>query len=93
MATLSTTPLVSIGFPLYRSERFLDTILANIEAISYPNVEIIVSDRHLLDNALATLRRRYGADARFRFLEGADQLTWVENFLRGCVEGLARLMS
>ena len=77
---LSTTPLVSIGFPLYRSKRFLDTVVENIEAITYPRVEILVSDRHLLDDALETLRRRYGSDARFRFLEGTDQLNWVENF-------------
>ena len=77
---LSTTPLVSIGFPLYRSKRFLDTVVENIEAITYPNVEILVSDRHLLDDALETLRRRYGADPRFRFLESTDQLNWVENF-------------
>jgi glycosyltransferase involved in cell wall biosynthesis len=73
-------PLVSVGIPLYRSSRFLDVITANVEAIEYPNVEIIFSDRHMLDGAIAALRDRYGADARFRFLEGRDELDWVGNF-------------
>jgi hypothetical protein len=46
----SSNPLVSVGIPLYRSRRFLDIIVDNIEAITYPNVEIIVSDQHLLDD-------------------------------------------
>jgi glycosyltransferase involved in cell wall biosynthesis len=73
-------PLVSVGIPLYRSSRVLDIIVANIEAIEYPNVEILVSDRHLFDGALEALEARYGADARFRFLEGRDELDWVGNF-------------
>lgn len=73
-------PLVSVGFPLYRSRRFLEMIIENIEAIEYTNVEIIISDRHLLDDTLELLKRRFGSDARVRFLEGSDYLNWVENF-------------
>jgi len=76
----AAAPLVSVGIPLYRSRRFLDNIIANIEAIEYGNVELLVSDRHLLDDTLETLRRRYRADGRFRFLAGTDGLSWVENF-------------
>ena len=43
-------PLVSVGFPLYRSRRFLDNIVENLEAIDYPNLEMLVSDRHLHDD-------------------------------------------
>ena len=73
-------PLVSVGIPLYRSERFLDVVVENIEAIAYPNVEIIVSDRHMLDDALVRLEQRYAADARFRFVVGRDALGWVDHF-------------
>jgi GT2 family glycosyltransferase len=73
-------PLVSVGVPLYRSARFVDTIVGNLNAIGYPNVEVIISDRHLLDDALETLRRRFDADPRFRFLQATDGLTWVEHF-------------
>jgi glycosyltransferase involved in cell wall biosynthesis len=73
-------PLVSVGIPLYRSRPFLEIIIRNVEAIDYPNLEIIISDRHLLDDALESLKRRFGSDARFRFLEGRDRLDWVKNF-------------
>ena len=73
-------PLVSVGIPLYQSRRFLDTIIENIESIRYADVEIIVSDRHLLDDTLAVLRERYRSDRRFRFLEARDEVDWVGNF-------------
>jgi len=74
-----TAPLVSVGFPLYRSRRFLDIVIDNIEAIEYPNVEIIISDRHMFDDTLAILKERYGSDPRFMFLGERDNLNWVEN--------------
>lgn len=73
-------PLVSVGFPLYRSRRFLDNIVENVEAIDYPNLEVLVSDRHLLDDTVGLLRQRFGSDPRFRFFEGRDRLDWVGNF-------------
>ena len=73
-------PLVSVGIPLYRSRRFLEILIENIEAIAYPNVEVIISDRHLFDDALELLKERFGSDVRFRFLGARDCLNWVENF-------------
>jgi glycosyltransferase involved in cell wall biosynthesis len=73
-------PLVSVGVPLYRSRRFVENIVANLDAIEYENVEVIVSDRHRLDDTLEVLRDRYGTDRRFRFLAATDGLGWVENF-------------
>ena len=67
-------------FLFTRSRRFLDIILQNIEAIEYANVEIIISDRHLYDDAIQVLKQRFGRDSRFRFLEAADGLNWVGNF-------------
>ena len=73
-------PLVTVGIPLYRSRRFLDTIAGNIDAIRYPHVEIVVSDRHSLDDTVDLLRQRYRADPRIRFLQSTDGLDWVGNF-------------
>lgn len=73
-------PLVSVGIPLYRSRRFLEIIIENIEAIDYANVEVIISDRHLFDDALELLKERFESDVRFRFLGARDCLNWVENF-------------
>ena len=42
-------PLVTVAFPLYRSMRFFDYLVENIEKLSDPNYEILIGDRHLLD--------------------------------------------
>ena len=73
-------PLVSVGIPLYNSRRFLEVIIANIDAIDYPNVEIIISDQHLADDTIELLKARYRTDPRFRFLTGTAGVNWVENF-------------
>lgn len=75
-----TAPLVTIGMPLYRSLRYLDFITRNIEAISLPNAEIIVSDRHCFDDALEQLAARFPGDKRLRFIAATDGIDWVENY-------------
>jgi glycosyltransferase involved in cell wall biosynthesis len=72
--------LVSVCFPLYRSRRFVETIVENVAAIAYPNIEIIFSDQHQLDDATTVLRERFDSDERTRFIEGRAGINWVENF-------------
>lgn len=73
-------PLVSVAIPLYKSLRFLDIIIANIKAIDYPNVEIIISDRHCADNAIEILEERFKEDARCKFYKATDQINWPEHY-------------
>src|SRR5262249_3180428 len=75
-----TTPLVSVGMPLYRSMRYLDVITRNIEAIGYDNVEIILSDRHGFDDTLHELSTRFPGDRRLRFIAATDRINWVKNY-------------
>jgi glycosyltransferase involved in cell wall biosynthesis len=76
----ATPPLVSVCIPLYRSASFVDRILRNIAAIDYPHVDILVSDRHGDDDALATVRTRCRADARVRTVQAADRLSWLQHY-------------
>ncbi|UCF38491.1 MAG: glycosyltransferase family 2 protein [Acidobacteriota bacterium] len=76
----SEPPLVSIGIPLYRSRRFLESIIANLERISYPRLEIIISDRHSADDTIDLLREHFKGDSRFSFVQEQDDLNWVENY-------------
>jgi len=76
----STLPLVSVAIPLFKSRRFLDCIISNLEAIDYPNIEVIISDRHCADDAIELLADRFKADSRLRLLKGSDQLNWVEHY-------------
>ena len=74
------TRLVSVGIPLYRSHPFLDSLRANCAALAAEdNVEVIISDRHGLDDAIDVLRSEWGHDPRFRFLAADDRLNWIEH--------------
>lgn len=73
-------PMVSVGIPLYRSARFFDNICRNIDAMDYPNLEILISDRHGLDDTIERLEARYAGDTRFRFLKSSDQKGWIDNY-------------
>lgn len=73
-------PLVSVMVPLFRSKRFVAGIIANVEAIDYPNVEIILSDRHGEDDAVDVLARHYKTDSRVRVLVAHDRLNWVDHY-------------
>ena len=76
-----SAPLVSIGIPLYKSRRFLDCIVANIEAIEYAPVEIIISDRHGdADDTIELLKLKFTDDPRVRFISRRDELDWVEHY-------------
>lgn len=74
------TPSVTVALPLYRSRRFLHVIVENLDSLDAPDAEILVSDRHGDDDALAVLRERYASDPRFRFLEGRERMDWVAHF-------------
>jgi len=76
----SECPLVSVAIPLFKSRRFLDCIIGNIEAIDYPNIEVIISDRHCADDAIELLADRFSDDLRIRCLKATDQLNWVEHY-------------
>lgn len=76
----STAPRVSLALPLYKSRRFLEIILENLETLAYPNLEILISDRHCADNAIDILQARFGSDARFQFFRARDEINWVGHY-------------
>ncbi len=82
-------PVVSIGIPLFRSEQFIDNIIANIDAISINNVEILISDRHCHDNAIDILSNHYLSDERVQCFKFNDEQDWLSNinFLMGIAKG------
>ena len=62
MSAEPLAPLVTLAIPLYRSFRFLDVISENIRNADYPNLEILVGDRHLADDTVEQLRVRCAGD-------------------------------
>ena len=73
----SNAPRVSVAIPLYRSARFIDIIIDNIEAMPKQDIEILVSDRHGYDDTIDRLIQRYDSDPRLRFFKHQDGLDWV----------------
>lgn len=73
-------PFVTLAFPLFRSARFHDVVARNIESLDDPGYEILVSDRHLADDTLDRLERRFGGDPRIRFLRATNGAGWVEHY-------------
>ena len=78
--TEASPPLVTVAIPLYRSRRFFDVIVENIETLDYPNLEILIGDRHLADDTVDRLRERFRDDTRIRFVTATDELSWVAHY-------------
>lgn len=76
----ASAPLVSLAVPLYASSRFFEYIVENLSTQDYPNLEIIVSDRNGLDDAIDRLQCRFAGDPRFTFIASDEQLDWVEHY-------------
>lgn len=71
---------ITVAIPLYRAAPFVDVIRRNIEVIGLPDAEILISDRHGTDDAVAQLRQHFGRDSRVIFLEETDQIGWVDHY-------------
>ena len=78
--TKPSRPRVTVAIPLHRSAPFVDVVSANIDRIAGDDVEILVSDRTLCDDALEVLRDRHGHDPRISFLCGTDDPGWVNHY-------------
>lgn len=75
--TDSTAPALSVAIPLHGSRPFIDVVSANIDAIERDDVEILLSDRTGLDDALDILAARYQRDRRVHVRRDADGADWV----------------
>lgn len=80
MQDASSAPLVTVAIPLYRSQRFLEVIAENIRRMDYPNLEILIGDRHLADDTVEQIRARFPDDSRLRFITARDEIGWVAHY-------------
>lgn len=77
---IARPPRVSIAFPLYRSAPFVENIAANIERLGDLDAEILLSDRHGLDDAIDQLEVRFRTDPRVRVRRQRDGADWVTHY-------------
>ena len=75
--TRPTTTTVAI--PMHASRPFVDVISANIAALPH-DVEIVLSDRTSVDDAIDCLRERHGDDPRVRFVASSEGLGIIDHY-------------
>jgi GT2 family glycosyltransferase len=73
-------PRLSVAVPLYRSAPFVANVAANIRALGDLDAEVLVSDRHLEDEAAVEIRRLFARDDRVTVLEETDGLDWASHY-------------
>jgi glycosyltransferase involved in cell wall biosynthesis len=74
----SAAGTVTVGFPVYRGERFIEEALFSLQRQTYPDFEAIIS----LDGPDAgceELCRPFLSDPRFRLVVQPERLGWVGN--------------
>jgi GT2 family glycosyltransferase len=64
---------------MHASRPFVDVISANIAALPH-DVEIVLSDRTRVDDAIECLRERHGDDPRVRFVSSSDGLGIIDHY-------------
>lgn len=81
-------PRVSLGLPIYNSERYLEGLFECLLAQDFEDFEIIVSDNASTDGSQEICRRYAARDDRIRYYRNPTNLGLAPNFNR-CFE-LAR---
>lgn len=67
-------PLVSIGFPVYNGEAFLEEAIESILTQTYSNLEIIISDNASTDRTETICRYYHNNDTRIRYFRNNTNL-------------------
>lgn len=73
-------PLVTIGMPVYNSERHVRRALDSVLAQSYTNLEIIISDNGSTDSTHLICQEYAARDSRIRLLRNDSNKGVIANF-------------
>ena len=75
-------PLVSIGMPVYNSEKHIRRALNSLLAQDYNNFELIISDNASTDNTALFINEYAVRDKRIRFSVTSHNLGVINNFIK-----------
>jgi glycosyltransferase involved in cell wall biosynthesis len=76
----ASTPLVSIGVPVYNGARFLPQALDSLLGQRLPNLELIISDNASSDDTEAICRAYAAKDARVRYFRQTVNIGAPQNW-------------
>ena len=77
---MTAPPRVTIGVPVYNGEPFLGETIASIEAQTFPDYEVIISDNASTDGTEAICRAYAARDSRVRYVRNAQNMGAARNF-------------
>lgn len=77
-----TTPLISIALATHNAGPYLKAQMASLQAQTYPNIEIVVSDDASIDGTYEWLCEQARLDLRIRVLPQLPRTGFNRNFLR-----------
>jgi glycosyltransferase involved in cell wall biosynthesis len=77
-----TKPLISIALATHNAGRYLQAQMTSLQAQTYPNFEIVVSDDMSVDGTYEWLCEQAQQDARIRVLPNLPRAGFNRNFLR-----------
>ena len=78
----TNSPLVTIGLPVYNSERYLEQSLRSLLAQTYPDFLLIISDNASTDGTAAICRKYADADSRIKYFRNETNIGNPRNFNR-----------
>lgn len=79
---MTQPPIVTIGLPVYNSERHLEQSLKSLLAQSYQNFILIISDNASTDKTSQICQEYANADARIRYYRNETNIGNPRNFNR-----------
>jgi glycosyltransferase involved in cell wall biosynthesis len=77
-----STPLVSIGMPIYNEEKFLQKAIESVINQTYHNLEIIISDNASTDETSEICKKFVNLDARIRYYRNKKNIASINNFTK-----------
>lgn len=79
---MSAQALITVGLPVYNSERYLKQSLDSLLAQTYPDFELIISDNASTDSTAEICKAYAAADSRIRYTRNEANIGNPRNFNR-----------
>jgi glycosyltransferase involved in cell wall biosynthesis len=80
MSESTTTPLVSIGIPVYNGARLIRQALDHLLAQTYTHLELVICDNASTDDTGAICQAYAARDPRVRYYRNATNVGLINNF-------------
>ena len=79
---VNSSPLVSIGLPVFNGERYIQSALESIAGQTFQDYEVVLADNGSTDGTAAICRRFAAADPRIRYHRYDSTIPLLGNFWR-----------